>query len=143
MLEEAYRLCRERGIRFVVVFAPERHRVYDGLPTVLEVSQEVNQWIVNDLPERLRATVTDISPDISYVDLTAIFRAEVEKGAVVFLPDDTHWTVEGHRIAAGAVHNLRGKGPLEAQLSQHIALMVRGRDGRMALSSAHNPRFSR
>jgi PAS domain S-box-containing protein len=135
MLEEAYHLCRERGIRFVVVFVPERHRVYDGLPTVVEVSDEVKQWVINDLPERLRATVADISPDISYVDLTATFRTEAEKGASVFLPDDTHWTMEGHRIAAGAVHNLRVKSPILAlkqhggQLTEDVALMVRGPDG--------------
>ncbi len=135
MLEEAYRLCRERGIRFVVVFVPERHRVYDGLPTVVEVSDEVKQWVVNDLPERLRATVADISPDISYVDLTTIFRTEVEKDAVVFLPDDTHWTVEGHRIAARAVHDLGVKSPIFVvkqhgdQLTEQVALMVRGPDG--------------
>jgi hypothetical protein len=94
----AYQLCKERGIQFVVVFAPGTYRVYHGLPNLIDVSEEVRWWAVNDLPERLRSILQSISPEIGYLDLTPVLRAEAEKGTFVFLHDDTHWTQEGHRI---------------------------------------------
>ncbi|MGH7231803.1 MAG: alginate O-acetyltransferase AlgX-related protein, partial [Nitrospiraceae bacterium] len=106
VLEEAYRLCRERGIRFVVVFAPKEYRVYEGLSNFVDASEEVKRWTVNDLPERLRAIVGNISADIDYVDLTPIFKANAEHGMPVFLPDDMHWAPQGHRMAAEALHRL-------------------------------------
>src|SRR5688572_22338995 len=97
-LAEACRLCRERGIRFVVVFAPTAFRVYQGLANLVDVSSEVKRWNVTDVPDRLREIVAGISADINYADLTPFLRAEAEKGTPVFLPDDSHWTPAGHQI---------------------------------------------
>ena len=103
-LTAAYQLSVDQGIRLVVVFAPAEFRVYSGLSNVMEVSGKAKQWVVNDLPERLRKIVAGISPQIDYLDLTPIFKAEIEEGIPIFLSDDTHWTNEGHRIVAQALH---------------------------------------
>jgi PAS domain S-box-containing protein len=135
ILEEAYRLCRERGIRFIVVFVPAEYRVYYGLPNMVEVSDFVKGWIVNDLPERLGAIVAGISTDVEYLDLTPTFRAATAEGTSVFLADDTHWTAEGHRIVAEALHRLEADTSTyvvtqgAGQFEKGVALMVRAPDG--------------
>ena len=106
VLAEAHRLCRERGIRLIFLFAPTEYRVYQGIKNLTTVSDEVKTWVINDLPERLRTIVTDISPEIQYVDLTPILRSRVASGTPVFLSDDTHWSPDGHRIIAQTIHTL-------------------------------------
>jgi hypothetical protein len=70
------------------------------------VSEEVKTWVINDLPERLRALVAGISSEIEYVDLTPHFRREAERDVQVFLSDDTHWSSDGHRIVAETIHKM-------------------------------------
>ncbi len=103
-LTEGYRLCRQHGVRLVVVFGPSQYRVYQGLQNLTEVSDEVKTWVINDLPERLRSLVADIAPDIHYVDLTPVFKSQVTGGIPVYLPDDTHWSAEGHKVVAQTLH---------------------------------------
>lgn len=103
-LTDAYQVSRKHGIRFVVVFAPTAFRVYNGLPNVVHTSQKVQHWVASDLPDRLRSIVIGISPQIDYLDLTPILKRETQNGSLVFLPGDTHWTDEGHRIVAHALH---------------------------------------
>ena len=110
VLAEAYRLCRERGIRLIVLFSPREYRVYHDLPNLVEVSEEVKHYVVNDAADRLERMVADIAPDIAYLDLTPLFKAEAIKGTPIFLPDDTHWSPEGHRIAAHAIHKILSPG---------------------------------
>lgn len=142
-LTAAYQLSREQGIRLIVVFAPAEFRVYEGLSNVVEVSEKAKRLVVNNLPEKLRTIVAGISPQIDYLDLTPIFRAKTEEGIPVFLSDDTHWTNEGHRIVAQALHKLLADGIpsyVEQQPREefkkndgldviHNAMMVRDTDG--------------
>ncbi len=45
------------------------------------------------------------------VDLTDRFRHSVRQGRLTHPPNDTHWSAEGHAIAAAAVHDvLRERG---------------------------------
>lgn len=139
----ASHLAQTQGIRFVLVFAPTEFRVLSGLPNVTRISEKAQQWDVDDLPQRLRSAVSDISPKIDFLDLTSAFRTETEKGNRMFLPDDTHWTNEGHRIAAHVFHELLTDGmpaktepqpgaPNKQEIvpnSQHDAMMVRDGDG--------------
>jgi len=97
-IEEAHRLVKEKGGRFVVVFAPTAFRVYQDIARFETDGQESPPWVLDDLPERLRKMVFEISPDIGYLDLTPALKAAAKEGSLVFLPDDTHWTVEGHRV---------------------------------------------
>ena len=58
----------------------------------------------DDLPQRMRNILVDISPDIGFVDLTPAFTEEVSRGKRLFLEDDTHWTELGHHVAAQTIH---------------------------------------
>lgn len=100
VLKEAYQLVRQDGARFMIVFVPQAYRVYRGVLNFEGVGGDVNQWGLNDLPDRLRSVVQDISPDIDYVDLTPALRSAAGKNVLVYLPDDTHWTNHGHQVVA-------------------------------------------
>jgi hypothetical protein len=102
ILAQAYELSAQGEARLVLLYIPAKYRVYESfldLPT----SSELADWGISDLPDRLETMVRDVSPDIGFVDLTAPFLAAAEQGAVLYRPDDTHWTPEGHRLAADAL----------------------------------------
>ncbi len=99
-IEEAYRLVKNEGARFVVVFAPTSFRVYYDIADFKEAGEDITRWDLNDLPNLLRKMISEISPDIEYLDLTPALKSAARKNGLVFLPDDTHWSLEGHRVVA-------------------------------------------
>ncbi|MCK6492790.1 MAG: GDSL-type esterase/lipase family protein [Nitrospira sp.] len=103
ILAEAYQLCREKGIRFVVTFAPVSYRVHRDLPNFSPLTPEMQQWPLNDLPDELRAMVRQVSPEIEFLDLTPGLREAAAAGVLTYIPDDTHWTAEGQRVAGVAL----------------------------------------
>ncbi|QPD03657.1 MAG: hypothetical protein Nkreftii_001431 [Candidatus Nitrospira kreftii] len=103
VLEEAHRLVQEEGARLMVVFAPVAYRVYHEITDFEGVGGGATRWDVNDLPDRLRGIVAEISSDIDYLDLTPALRSAARNNTMVFLDDDTHWTAEGHRVVAEAL----------------------------------------
>lgn len=102
-LASAYARCSEQGIRFVVAFAPIAYRVYRNLVSLEEDSGDIRWWTVNDLPQQLARIAAEIAPDIGYLDLTPFLRRAAEQGTLVYIPDDTHWTPEGHWVVAEAM----------------------------------------
>jgi hypothetical protein len=42
---------------------------------------------------------------IPFVDLSSVFRAAADKGIQIAYPKDLHWTQDGHRHAAGCLHD--------------------------------------
>lgn len=103
-LIEAAALCLDRNIRFLVAFVPEKFRVYHDLPNVSLSTTAIRQWHVSDLPGRLQQLLAESDPRIEYVDLTPALKATARAGIPTYLPDDTHWTDEGNRVAADAIH---------------------------------------
>ncbi len=101
-IEEAYRLIHHKGGRLLIVFAPTAFRVYRNIADFKEAG-DTNLWDLNDLPDRLRKMVSEISPDIDYLDLTPALESAARNNSLVFLPDDTHWSAEGHRVVAEAL----------------------------------------
>jgi lysophospholipase L1-like esterase len=61
---------------------------------------------VDDLPGALKAAVGAVSSEIGFLDLTSPFLNEAADGPLLYLPDDTHWSAEGHRRAAAALADL-------------------------------------
>jgi hypothetical protein len=102
LLVEAGALCRERGIQLFVVFVPAKFRVYRDLCEFADGSP-CPQWPTDDLSGSLRTALAESSPEIAFLDLTPRFRALAAAGALLYLPDDPHWTAAGHRAAASAI----------------------------------------
>jgi PAS domain-containing protein len=142
IIKAAYNLAKSGEARFVVVFAPTKFRVYHDIAK-LNPSGDIKNWVVNDLPDRFRKIVADISPDIQYVDLTPALRTSARNNRLVFLPDDTHWSSEGQRVVAHALDEALKRDPesgvLAASHQSHWSerpsqtlndiLLVRNRDG--------------
>jgi hypothetical protein len=68
-----------------------------------ESGAEAASWVVNDLPDRIRAAVRSIDPGIAFVDLTPPLQEAARSGQLPYTRDDAHWSALGHRIAAEAI----------------------------------------
>ncbi len=99
ILREAYELTVNNSARFVLLYVPSKYRVYGELVNVPDYS-DLNDWRPNDMPARLEEMVRAISPDIGFVDLTHSFVREAASGRLLYFHDDSHWTEEGHLVAA-------------------------------------------
>lgn len=129
---EAYRLVQHEGARFLVVFAPTTFRVYRDIANFEAAEKGIKNWEVNDLPDRLRKMISNISPDIGYLDLTPALKSAATQRRQVFLFDDTHWSREGHRVVAQAL-----SGALTAEpptYSEHLPPEPHRGNGAAALS---------
>lgn len=104
ILTEAYELTRLRGIRFIVAYAPTSYRVHHGLRNFEPSTSQLKKMPVNSLLEEFEQMLESIAPDIEFVDLTIPLREAAAAGILTYLPDDTHWTSEGQRIAGQAIH---------------------------------------
>ena len=122
-LKTAYELAKNQGADFMVVFAPTKFRVYHDIATFDPASTgDIEWWVLNDLPERLRSMTADISPDIRFLDLTPALRTAARAKRAVFIPDDTHWTADGHRVVAEALD-----AALDADIPTRLASSNRAR----------------
>lgn len=106
ILTEAYVLSRQRGIRLVVAFAPAKHRVHLGLDNFEPLTEEMRTWPVNELPYEVSSMLKELAPEIDFIDLTLPLREAAAQGVLTYLPDDTHWTTEGQRVAGEAIHQV-------------------------------------
>jgi hypothetical protein len=102
ILQRAYEVTQGRGITLVVAFIPLSFRVYKDVVQCTD-SSTCATWAVNDLPQRFETAVAEVSDKIPYIDLTPLFVAEAKRGRLSYIPDDTHWSAEGHRVAAEAI----------------------------------------
>jgi hypothetical protein len=113
-LETARRLCAAQGSRFIVVFIPTAFRALHKF-CEFPPESECRNWVVNDLPDRLRTAVESdssghpVSEDAGsaaagYLDLTPYFERAAASGLLPYYRDDPHWSEVGHRIAAEALN---------------------------------------
>jgi hypothetical protein len=102
VIEEAYQMCHGRGAKFVFAFIPTKFRVYHGL-VKFERNAKPIRWVINELPQRLDTIVRESLPGAGFIDLTLPLRKEAERGTLVYFDYDTHWSPEGHRVAANAI----------------------------------------
>lgn len=99
----AQTLSAAQNARLIFVFVPTKFRVFRGFCRFPQES-ECRNWVLNDLPERLRQAVASISPEVGYLDLTSSLVDAVKNGQLPYYPDDEHWTAEGHKVAAEAIN---------------------------------------
>jgi PAS domain S-box-containing protein len=103
-IEDAYRLVDREGSRLIVAFAPTAFRVYHDIAKFEDGGGRTTPpWVLDDLPDRLRKMIYEISPDIGYLDLTPALKSAARNNTPVFLYDDTHWSSEGHQVVAEAL----------------------------------------
>jgi hypothetical protein len=99
----AHQLAAAQGARFVFVYVPEKFRAFRDF-CQFPPQSECRQWVLSGLPQLMRTTITGISPDIGYLDLTPYMVDAVKRGVAPYYTDDGHWSPEGHRVAAEAIH---------------------------------------
>src|SRR5262245_40796404 len=103
ILREACELCRTVGARFLVVLIPTKFRVYSGF-TRFDVEAQPSTPTLSDLPERLEAIVRDSLPHSRFLNLAPAFTEQAKQGVLTYFPGyDTHWSPEGHRVAAAEI----------------------------------------
>ncbi|TEU21937.1 MAG: hypothetical protein E3J21_01150 [Anaerolineales bacterium] len=92
-------MCDEREIEFLVLICPSKEQVYwDMVKTLLAEPERYDPDWPNSLIERLGT-----ESGIHVLDLTPVFRAH--SGDQIYFTEDTHWNVEGNRLAAEATYN--------------------------------------
>lgn len=96
ILAKADEIARQNDIRFLLLFVPTSFRVYHDLVACARESD----CAIDDLPQRIESTISNVSRRIEYVDLTPMFRAAAARGELIYRPDDIHWAPAGHRLAA-------------------------------------------
>jgi hypothetical protein len=111
VLAAAGTLCARQGTRFLVAFVPSKDRVYLDRCR-FAANAEPLHWLHNDLPHRLETIVRQAAPAAGYLDLTPVFRERAARGEVLYFPQDSHWSPQGHAVAAQALAaRLRGGSP--------------------------------
>jgi PAS domain S-box-containing protein len=136
-IQEAHELVQKEGARLMVVFAPTAFRVYHGIADFEKTGKDTAPpWVLDKM-------ISEISPDIGYLDLTPILKAAAKKTNPIFLPDDTHWSSEGHQVVAQALAEVltppiqmeaKRRSPemqqtKESDLLSSNAIMIRNTDG--------------
>ena len=99
----AQQLASAHGAVLIFVFIPDKFRVFRDFCQYPPES-ECRNWALNDLPQRLQKALRAVCPGIGYLDLTPSLIQGMKDGALSYYPDDVHWTPDGHRIAAAAIH---------------------------------------
>jgi hypothetical protein len=102
ILTAAQAACTAMRAPLLIVFAPEKFRVYRDYCTFLP-DNPCARWVPDDLPDRLRERVAAIDPRIGFLDLTPALAAEAARGHLLYFADDTHWSAEGHEVAGRAI----------------------------------------
>jgi hypothetical protein len=99
ILASAHELCSRHGIDLVVAFVPAKFRVYREA-CAFSADSPCLEWKLDELGPELRRALQRRVPDIGYIDLTPRFLSAALTGLILYLPDDTHWSRAGHRLAA-------------------------------------------
>lgn len=98
----ASELCAQNKIDLVIVFIPTKFRVYRDL-CAFDPDSPCPAWSLDALPAAIGELVREVSDQVGYLDLSVLFRQAASQGELLYLPDDTHWTSEGHRLSADAI----------------------------------------
>jgi len=102
ILAEAARLGAAQGAQFLVIFIPAKYRVFASFCRT-DVNSELRSWTINNLPLQVAALAKDLGGKAQYLDLTPALVDSAVKGGLPYLSDDSHWSSEGHRVAAEAI----------------------------------------
>jgi hypothetical protein len=96
-LLSARRECEEQDARLVVFFIPMKFRVYEDHCSFPPHSP-CSAWTAWDLDRRFADFCE--AEGIECVDLTPLMSAAAAEGHLLYAPEDSHWSAEGHRFVA-------------------------------------------
>lgn len=102
--ERGLALAESHGIDLVFVYVPIKYRVYRD---VIEVPADspLRTWRVwTELPARFRAFCASASA--TCLDLTGPLESAARRETMVYARTDTHWSAEGHALAAAELEAL-------------------------------------
>jgi hypothetical protein len=102
ILRAAHAVCAMNQTALVVVFVPEKFRVYKDYCT-FRPGNPCSGWGLDDLPAQIGRRVTALDPRIGFLDLTPALSAESARGQLLYFTDDTHWSAKGHEVAGRAI----------------------------------------
>lgn len=101
ILFEISKLLRQRGIKFVVVYIPERHQAIDKFwNQYLYVSGQQENLVIRTKPEDMLKEFSLLN--ITVVDLYPAFHHNNSES--LYFKIDPHWTKEGHYLAGHVVY---------------------------------------
>ena len=58
------------------------------------------RWPLDSLGKAMERAVRCNLPGTGFIDLSPNFADAAARGEILYLPDDTHWSASGHRLAA-------------------------------------------
>ncbi len=116
-LQQMHAECARDGIKFVLMYIPEKSKVYWPLAKSALMERELQSALEfygrsNQRPPRKQdidanrlaqnALLRDFCAQehIPMLDLTTPLQNAVEDGVETYFPDDTHWNAAGHDLAA-------------------------------------------
>jgi hypothetical protein len=102
ILSAAHAACAMNQISLLVVFVPEKFRVYRDY-CAFRPENPCTSWGLDDLPAQIGGRVTALGPGIGFLDLTPALSAEAARGRLPYLTDDTHWSAAGHEVAGRTI----------------------------------------
>ena len=97
LLEAAARDCAAAGARLVVVYVPEKFRIYGELCELAPGSAAAS-WRCSDLPQRFGELAA--ARGFEWLDLTPALREAAARGPLLYFTDDGHWNAAGSAAAA-------------------------------------------
>jgi len=119
ILADARDACDRHGIDLVVAFVPSKFRVYRDACR-FDPDSPCLKWPIDALGQELERAIGRDFPGTGFVDLSPRLAAAAARGEILYLPDDTHWSAEGHRLAAEVLADClrsRDEGRGDAQLT--------------------------
>ena len=103
LLKDYQRIATEHGIVPIVVFIPDKLEVYgaqysrcSGANILRKIETQLQ--FENNSHDALVTLIDEIK--LPFVDLLPVFRSLAKAGEVLYYPFDTHWNLEGRRVAA-------------------------------------------
>jgi lysophospholipase L1-like esterase len=103
-LEEGTAFARERGIHIVFLYAPIKFRVFQDFVQIPDGSPMKNWHAWESLPRYFQDFCE--ASKVECVDLTEGFKRTIRNGRLPYPLSDTHWSADGHAVAAEALEDV-------------------------------------
>jgi hypothetical protein len=103
-LEEGLAFARAHRIELAFFYVPIKYRVFRDFIDVPAGSPMASWDVWHVLPVRFRDFC--IQPRAPCVDLTDPLRQALSEGRLTYPVNDSHWSREGHAVAAAAMHQV-------------------------------------